>query len=503
MTNLVCEQQIQHPVDRSLPLRQPANHNEAKADNSYNEMPYLSLPMAQTHPDRLASVAKLFGMSPAPIASCRVLEIGCGNGGNLIPMAHFLPGSSFTGIDLAERPIAEGRRLAAELKLANINLIAMDLCNAGPEMGEFDYIIAHGVYSWVPDAVRDGLLAVCRDRLSPQGVALISYNALPGCHVRTIFRNMLLDHTRNTADPAERLNQARALLTMMRDSKLAPVSFQPIVEEEIGRMLSSDPNYLFHDDLSAINDAFYVRDFVARAAGHNLQFVGDAEMHLMFDIRNVLDWVGGDPIEREQYFDYFNFRRFRQTILCRREVVLRRPARSEQMDHFLFSSPARQLENQIEGAHNVRIDDPPPVIASIAAALRAAYPLAVPFDHLLVQAPNRNALREILFALVRSGFAEVHVHDFTARNPVGMRPKISRLARWEWERGGPVTYSNHSAVTLDAIVHELMGLMDGTRDLDAIVSALLSKGVTKPEEDLRTRLPRILRHMAAQGLLEP
>ena len=135
-------------------------------ENAYHQVPYITGPMPEMHPDRLAAVAELFGMTPAPVTNCRVLEIGCGSAGNLIPMAHRLPGSSFVGIDLAELPIEMGREVARDLELANLELTAMDLCAIGPQMGEFDYIVVHGLYSWIPDAVRDRLLAVCRERLT-------------------------------------------------------------------------------------------------------------------------------------------------------------------------------------------------------------------------------------------------------------------------------------------------------------------------------------------------
>src|SRR5690242_5950097 len=103
---------------------------------SYDEIPYLSKPIDATHPDRLASVAALFGMNPAPVSACRVLEIGCGSGGNLLPMAYHLPGSRFTGIDLAGQAIVEGRRAAADLGIANLELIAMDLREMPDSFGE-------------------------------------------------------------------------------------------------------------------------------------------------------------------------------------------------------------------------------------------------------------------------------------------------------------------------------------------------------------------------------
>ena len=119
-------------------------------DTSYDKVPYFSQAYAQSHPDRLAATAKLFGMTPAPLGDCRVLELGCASGGNLIPMAVQLPGSSFLGIDLSVRQIADGKAIVEQLQLRNIELRQMDITAVDSSLGKFDYIIAHGVYSWVP-----------------------------------------------------------------------------------------------------------------------------------------------------------------------------------------------------------------------------------------------------------------------------------------------------------------------------------------------------------------
>src|SRR5262245_22544912 len=120
---------------------------------SYDELPYSSRAFPYTHPDRLAVWAVLLGMTPRPVGSCRVLELGCGMGANLMPMAEQLPGSQFLGIDLSTRQIAAGKQIAAELGLTNIDFQALDILELGPSLGEFDYIICHGVYSWVPEPV--------------------------------------------------------------------------------------------------------------------------------------------------------------------------------------------------------------------------------------------------------------------------------------------------------------------------------------------------------------
>src|SRR5919197_3347157 len=129
------------------------------AATAYDEVLYPNYVHAQSHPDRLATLATLFGMRSARVGRCRVLELACGDGGNLIPLALDLAGSEFVGIDLAARPVAKGRRMIAALGLKNIELRQLDLMSLPRTLGQFDYIMAHGLYSWVPPAVQDRILA--------------------------------------------------------------------------------------------------------------------------------------------------------------------------------------------------------------------------------------------------------------------------------------------------------------------------------------------------------
>ena len=157
----------------------------------YDEVPYPGRAFAQTHPDRLATMATLYGLQPAPPSACRVLELGCGDGGNLLPMALALPESTFVGIDVAAGAIERARSLADDLDLENISFELLGIEHYEAPPGSFDYVIAHGVYSWVPEQVRDDLLAVCGRLLSEHGVAYVSYNSMPGHRTRQTLRDML------------------------------------------------------------------------------------------------------------------------------------------------------------------------------------------------------------------------------------------------------------------------------------------------------------------------
>jgi len=138
---------------------------------SYDELPYGDQAFYYTHPDWLATIATLFGMQPAAVDRCRVLELGCGSGGNLLPMAESLPESRFLGIDLSPRQVSSGQATIQKLGLRNIELKAMSITDVNTEMGQFDYVICHGVYSWVPEPVQDKILAICKENLAPPGLA--------------------------------------------------------------------------------------------------------------------------------------------------------------------------------------------------------------------------------------------------------------------------------------------------------------------------------------------
>jgi SAM-dependent methyltransferase len=497
---------------------------------AYDEVPYPGFPYPQTHPDRLATVGKLFGMAPAPVARCRVLELGCGDGGNLIPMAYGLPESGFVGIDLASRAVAKGQARARALGLDNIELICADLVDTGQAPGSFDFIVAHGVYSWVSDAVRDELLAVCAKALAPDGIAFVSYNALPGGHMRTMLREMMLFHARGTDTPSERVDRARGLLRMLAEAHAGSDGYRGMLAEQLERTGRQSDAAILHDDLAADSRPFYFHEFAARAARHGLQYLAEAdffEMHAGTSspaLIAALDELGDDVLAREQYLDFLKCRLYRQTLLCRADVRLERRLTPEVAAGFLITSQARPAEGaNLRDGSVVEFRDPRgtairtdgPLIKLALERLADSWPRAVAFDELLRGArdavsaadaprPSRDAAQVLGDSILRGYAADVvqlHVDQPRFADVPGRHPRASALARLQAACGEPLTTLRHASVRVDdAAGRRLVMLLDGSRDRHALVEAMSGQG--EGEGDLPAKLEAKLRDLARLALLE-
>jgi methyltransferase-like protein len=346
-------------------------------------------------------------------------------------------------------------------------------------------------------------MAVCAERLAPQGIALISYNTYPGWHARQVLRDMMRYHTRNMTDPTQRIEQAHWSMKFLLESRGLSASWQTLLEGEAKAILERRGYSLYHDELAETNEPVYFRDFAAHAGGHGLQYLGEAEPHVMFDPVGPLTWLEDNVLEREQYLDFLRARRFRQTLLCRKGVPLRHRPTPEQMQPFLFSSPATEIEDgQIQGLHGISITSAHDAVYRVASALGETYPLPLAFDELVSYAGSREALQDILFGLATGGFANPHVFDFPCEETVTAKPKASRLARYQAALSPFVTSACHHTVELDEVGRQLVLLMDGTRDHEQLARDLAATEEAPPGEKIRENLLRSLEWLAGMALLE-
>jgi SAM-dependent methyltransferase len=458
--------------------------DQQEALTGYDRVPYPGHPFPQTHPDRLATVATLFGLRPAPPGACRVLELGCGDGGNLVPMAYVLPGGTFHGIDLSARAIERARGLAEALSLANVRFEHADLTRL-PPLGEFDYVIAHGVYSWVEPAARDALLAACREHLAPAGVAFISYDVLPGGHLREITRQMLRWHLRDVDEPAERIAGARALLQAIASARPEGDEMRLVAE----RALEQGDAAMFHDELAPHHEAVLFADFVAHAGAHGLRFLAEADVFEM-DAGGLPPELAGEPIAREQYLDFFKGRMFRQTLLCHAGAERREPG-LEAVRDMLAATPAQPVgEGEFRGPLGATLTTDHEGVKAALTRLGEAWPAPLPVAEL----GDDPAVAEMLRRAYAANLVRLHVWAPRLTTTPSERPVASALARLQAAEGTRVTTLLHTSVEVgDELGRRLIRLLDGTRDRAALLAEL-----ARPADELE----RSLEGLARIGLLE-
>lgn len=428
--------------------------------SSYNQVPYINSPYAQTHPSRLFVMARLAGLDPAAVETCRVLEIGASEGENLIGMAMVLPSAEFVGIELAEVPVARGQKTIADLALSNVRLMQMNLLDLEERFGKFDYIVAHGLYSWTPHVVRDKILAVASAHLHPQGVAFISYNTHPAGNVRKMMREMMLYHIGDEADPARRVERARELLGLIALGRPKPNSLERAVADQAAELLSRTDSALFHDDLSDVYEPVYFHEFVSHAARHGLQYMGEASLadslprNVGADaIAGIRQMAGGDLIAGQQYLDFVRTKQFRQSLVCHAGNTLTEGS----AEGCYASAGAVEIEEGVfVSSADTRMSTTHPAPVAYMRRLMSLWPRSE-----RITAPDAPLALE----LYRVGMIELHGFPGVARR-AGERPAASRFARYQAARGdaGVTTLGHRTLKLADEDARRSISLMDGIRD---------------------------------------
>ncbi len=452
--------------------------------DSYDEVRYPSYPIHESHPAFIAALAGITGLALPPVEQWRVLEIGCGNGSNILPLAFDYPEGRFVGVDRAQDPIQTGQALASRLQLKNIQLHAVDLLDWEPE-GEFDYVIAHGVFSWVPPDVREKILRICSSVLKPPGIAFISYNTLPGCHLRRYAGDFLRFHVRNLTAPAERMEKARALAALVLEQPCSEDPLRLAMRGEMKAILEKDKTVLYHDDLSEVNEPYYLLDFINMAERHGLQYLGDAEPRR--------DHVGDLPlpsmgwIESCQYGDFLAGRRFRQTLLCRQDAALDRKLYLDRFRDLFAASRVKPAEPEKDGEQQFALPKSGsfstnhPFIRQTLCRLASVWPGSIRVSDLVACDFADESIAEILMQLARIDAIELRTHPPKIAESVGHRPMASALARAQISEGWrKITNQRHMTVEIgDEISFKVLALLDGSRDRQGLIEDLVATGMDR------------------------
>jgi SAM-dependent methyltransferase len=492
--------------------------------DDYDALFYDSLCIPDTDPERLAVLGRLFGLQTAQPTACRVLELGAATGGNLIPMAWRTPDAELVGIDLAAEQIKAGQRIVDGLGLPNITLRQGDIAHLPDDLGSFDYIIAHGVYSWVPPDTAGALLRAGRQLLRPHGLFYVSYNTLPGWRMRGMLRDILLDAAREAVSPRDRLAAAAGALQRLEHG-LTDVGglAADYLREELRRLRDAPPSYLYHELLAREHHPVAFREFLAGAEAAGLRYLCDCDLQTLFPSRlgdsaeqALADLADGADVE--QWLDFLGTRNFRQSIFFRDDTDIEEALSLEAFATLALWADLRQshqpMELTLPGGEPVTARHP--LTRAALLILAGRYPEAVPLPTLLRDAVEQlgsstatsegaigqeqiQACIEELFSLFIANAIGARLTPRPPPPPLPIiaptgpskptkggrasgsgnaqwRPRATALARAQLTAGArEVATLDHRNLELDPLALHLLGRLDGTRTLADLARDLASE----------------------------
>lgn len=491
----------------------------------YDQLPYNSKAIPQAHPSKLAAVARLFGVHAQEPSSCRLLDVGCADGAHLLPLALEFPEAQFVGIDLSAEQVACGNRAIAALGLKNIRLHCADFSkhDFGPD--GFDYVIAHGLYSWIPMETRLNLLRSVRSWIGTTGIGYLSYNTLPGAFLKSAVRQIGLELVEGSDRGVSNVSQWRLLAARLSSVLSSPHPLTGALKNEFAAVAEATDSLVAHDWFGSVNDPVSFLTFAEQLTAEGLQYLTEAELknspmpHLSPAERRFLAEYGTTRIRQEACLDVMTCKGFRQSLVVGAEVNLASSEDRTAIRTLWLTSDAR-LEGKRDLQEGVLIDFVNSAgtliqignawVKSALSELVDIYPQALGFDQ-LVELVISNAvsseqakfdgavLQDALFELSLLGFVDLRVHSPRCRRNLSEFPLANPVARWQASHEGTITNQHHVPITIkDKSIKVLIALLDGTSDhaslLEKWQSTCVEAGLPKPSDtDLNMILNRLLK----------
>jgi len=358
----------------------PNENTNKDAASAYTADPYPEFVFPETHPARIAAQGFLHGLKVPDPTTARVFEFGSAAGSNLISLATSLPDATFHGIDITPQQVKKAQAAIKTHRLTNITLdradiLEMDLSDQEGD-AEYDYIIAHGMLSWVPDDVKDRMLELIGKHLAPNGIAYVSYNTLPGWSVNEAVADIMqlaVDQEGEGNAPLDRAKAAHGLMQRLFENAQGP--HVDLVKFELDHISKKHQTLVLHDELEGTNDPCYFLQFVEWASEHGLKHFTDATLPtfwptaLLKEQRDILASRGLSWLHMQQYLDFVEWRRFRRSILCRADAAVSELPDLNQLDGIAVKSQLRVIGNiavapglEVKYRH-IKLETDQPVVA--------------------------------------------------------------------------------------------------------------------------------------------
>lgn len=464
-----------------------------KIQQTYDELPYVSSALPHSTPEHLRSIAHLFGLDAPELENARILELGCASGGNIIPLAIRHPKAKIVGVDLSQVQIEAGQQAIRAMGLGNIRLVQGNITDINDAYGQFDYIICHGVYSWVPEDVREAIFRIAHDRLSPTGMAYISYNVYPGWKAKEIVRDAMLLRGGSRDGVSAKLAYARGMIDFLHDMAAEGSLLKKVMTDNVGMIRHGQPDYIAHEFLELCNAPCYFRDFMAEAGRHGLAYLAEADIPTMFAsnyspeaAEPLLRECGGSQQNLEQLLDFLTNRTFRQTLLVHAERAEQIHYRidNERIRDFHIAGHFTKQEGETErwrSERGVLISSPSERSLALMQTLTKAWPSTLPVTELLDKADKEDAEHALSFIqqLISAGALRfrldpVNVQPLGSRLPKAPEP-LRKLGKLMSSERMPLYLFNlwHEPVLRMGIVEQkLLPLLDGKHDVVKLSAAV-------------------------------
>ena len=372
-------------------MRYNTRMTKEQAKEIYADLGYLSQPFPYASAPFLESYARLLGLSPAPASTARILEIGSSYGGNLISQALFYPKATFTGIEIAPTQVSVGKTYIHQLGITNLNLLEGDVNESHDHLGTYDYIIAHGFYSWVDEETKDNFLRLCKEHLAENGILYMSYNTYPGWHKMDSVR-ALLEFANKDVDTLNHREKVRHGKTVASKLGALMLEYDTVKNQQasflqsLRQTLQKQDCYVGHDHLEPVNTPVYFHQCMDHMTEHGFTYLCDCDLNLSFPdvydetLRTKLqDLAPHDPLAREQYIDFMLNTAFRKSLFTHKGATPKRITETSvtdegfqhSLEQFLFTLriPSEHLEPIFEDLAKrmpISVTDPNHIHESVA-----------------------------------------------------------------------------------------------------------------------------------------
>ena len=465
-------------------------NNIEKSKKSYDEVPYKSISFPETHPLNQKIILGLLGFETPETEKARILEIGCSFGGNLIPFALNNKEADVIGIDLSEYQINEGKKIVEKMGIKNLKLYPINILEYNNEFGQFDYIICHGVFSWVPEAVQEKILKVIKESLVENGSAVISYNTYPGWKKLDILKDMMnfrenifqKNSSENMADGKIEKRIGRGKETLGLFEKFSNI-IDDDFKETIEIVKNKENHYLYHEYFESDNNPLYLQEFNEKLLNNDLIHICDTTLSKSFIADNRLELeehisseCKDNNILREQYYDFIYNRQFRSSIITHKNNFDKVRLNGSESKEKLLKYHIRKKINS-----EARYDDE----TTLLGYIDEKYPDTVPIEEIFIK------FKESIPELVMYIFSgELEIHNKEVKTVRSQKTKLKDNYRKYIKtylklKDDIINFSNFigEEVLIDKSFMYIMLEFDGKKTKEEIVEIIIKELKNNNEQD--------------------